>query len=361
MLRILLISFWFFVVLCPGAAAAERTLGVVILHSGQPESPLEAAMDQGIRNELQQLGRPVSVVSEYLDAVRHDNPEYMSFFAELLRRKYGPQRTDIVICCGDEALGFMRKFRGEVLGETVVAACGAVRPESLPGPAVAATGVLERHDLPGLLRLIRSLFPSARRLTAVVDSSARGRDIAAELASLNDDPDLGLVVIDAGQMGLERALDSVAAAPGDGVTLLVSLEDTGLPEPEQAIVRVVERSRAPVLCLHRTMLLNGAAGGMLVDVRRMGARAAELAVRALTEGSPPPMENAAAAPVFRLPPLERAGADQAALPEGSLLLDAPHPEPEPLLASPWALVAGAVGGGLVLIVLLRLRRRSRQP
>ena len=71
---------------------------IVILYTHRTLTPINADWDRGIRSALASgFNEPLDIEIEYLNLVRHKDPDYLRSWIELLRTKYASRPPDLII------------------------------------------------------------------------------------------------------------------------------------------------------------------------------------------------------------------------------------------------------------------------
>ncbi len=310
----------------------DRRKEVLILHSYHPGLPWTDEVMAGMQEILDLPPETIHYHVEYLDTMRHPDPEYFAHVLDaILHYKLEKRFFDLVMVSDNEALNFVLEHRQALFSDTPVVFCGVPgSTEEVNGSVPMLTGILEQPDYRGLLRQALELNPRTREFIVIGST----RDISGRL-------DREALQAAAGDFSVRTYFtywDDLPAEeletrlrklqPGHVVIvngLIADAQGQPLLLPEQ---ESLFRDACPVpLFSHQEALLGrGSIGGPVVNARQQGHLAAELALRILhgevASDLPPQMPSPSPATfdyqrlnAFRLP-LE-------VLPEGHRLINQP--------------------------------------
>jgi|GEM_PF-2165471 hypothetical protein len=112
---------------------------IVILYTHRTLTPINADWDRGIRSALAAgFSEPLDIEIEYLNLVRHKDPDYLRSWIELLRTKYASRPPDLIIPVFVPALDFTLEHRDVLFPKIPIVFCSA--PEKLAESPFAFTG-----------------------------------------------------------------------------------------------------------------------------------------------------------------------------------------------------------------------------
>ena len=99
---------------------------IVILYTHRTLTPINADWDRGIRSSLAAgFDDPLDIEIEYLNLVRHKDPDYLRSWIELLKTKYAAKPPDLVIPVYVPALEFTLEHRETIFPDVPVVFCSA--------------------------------------------------------------------------------------------------------------------------------------------------------------------------------------------------------------------------------------------
>jgi signal transduction histidine kinase len=272
---------------CAGTAtAADSDLPrqVLLLYAESRLLPALVEADAAFRSTVaSSLGAPVVFHTEFLDLPPTPSAAYEHRLRDLLRVKYRDVHLDLIMAFASRALRMALDHRAE-LGPgvpIVFMAVDSVSDLTLPGDA---TGVLMIPDWMDTLGAALRLQPETRRVVVVSGTSALDeRWVAAARAAFADAP-AHLEFTYVTDLPLEAAAAKLAGEPDGTIVFLIGFlrDSTGRNfGGQEALERLVQRSRVPIYGLGGARMGRGIVGGRLIDFEKQGARAGELGLRLL--------------------------------------------------------------------------------
>ena len=146
---------------------------IVILYTHRTLTPINADWDRGIRSSLTAgFDEPLDIEIEYLNLVRHKDPEYLRGWIELLKTKYAAKPPDLVLPVYVPALEFTLQHRETIFPGVPIVFCSAppkVAERACGQPGV--TGVAFGLDIAGTVATARRLHPANNRVMVLSGSS----------------------------------------------------------------------------------------------------------------------------------------------------------------------------------------------
>ncbi len=275
------------VVLCNAQEQSSRPAKqIVILYTHRTLTPINADWDRGIRSALAaRYDEPLDIEIEYLNLVRHKDPNYLHGWIELLKTKYATKPPDLVMPVFAPALEFTLEHRHEVFQNIPIVFCSA--PKNVAEKAHAhpkVTGVAFQLDVNGTVNAAKRLHPASKRLLILSGSTeqelAFASSVQATILKMNTGMEIELVA------GLTRSQLLETTKVKDQSTLFLMLSyDEDLGGNYYSTVEIVEELSAncttPLYGLYDTLLGHGIVGGSLGSAESQGQLAGELAIRVL--------------------------------------------------------------------------------
>jgi signal transduction histidine kinase len=279
-----------FVLLSPVGSAQEQiprnSKQIVILYTHRTLTPINADWDRGIRSALAAgFSEPLDIEIEYLNLVRHKDPDYLRSWIELLRTKYVSRPPDLIIPVFVPALEFTLEHRDTLFPKIPIVFCSA--PLKLAEAAHAhpgVTGVTFRLDIAGTISTAKSLHPSHDRLLILSGSSnqeqASRKSIEEAIRGMNT----GLQIESISGLPRKELLSTIDAIEAGTIVLMLNYDEDTQGNHYSTVEIIDElsaRSPAPVYGLYDTLLGHGIVGGSLASAESQGKLAGSLAVRVL--------------------------------------------------------------------------------
>ena len=268
---------------------------VLILNSYHPGYIWTERLEDAIMAGLEEAFPGVDISSEYLDWKRHPEPEMLEQLLPVLAGRYLQSPPDLIVTTDDAALDFVLDNRKTLFAEIPVVFSGISLEK---GNAVLAehtllTGVAERLDVAGTLRLALRLKPDAVRAVLVFENSESGFPVGHEAEMLLREmaPELEIQVWN--DKPAEEIARMASILPSESFVFFASYirDARGRVLPMQQYADLLfSQSGAPVFCVNDFVVGHHTLGGSVIDATLHGAKAAEYAVRVL-QGEP--VENLA--------------------------------------------------------------------
>ncbi len=275
------------------AWADARQKQVLVLYSTRRDAQVAVLGERDLPGLLD-AGVPegVDYYSEYIDQVRFTQSDYQVAFRDFLRRKYQPQRFDLVIAMGDLPLEFVGKNRNILFTESPV-----VFYSNLPAPPRVrdATGVIVRLNFAGTLAMVTELQPDVRQVFVVSGAGAGDKtyEDTARSQFRAFEPRLSFTYLSGlPTRDLETRLRSL---PAHSIVYYLVVNRDGAGEnfhPLEYVERISSVANAPIYSWIDSTMNRGVVGGNLKALQRQTNVVGELALRVLRG------ERAESIPVF---------------------------------------------------------------
>jgi len=272
-------------------AEGERAKRVLLVSTG---SRISIGFPTVERNAIEKLGQlhpgGLEFYSEYLDIVRFPSEKYDRIFRDYLRNKYADDLPDLIMLFYAGNLRVAQKALAELFPGTPVVVAGLTE-EDLPSGSFGGrvTGVAQRSDADGTIKLILHLQPDVKRIvviggTADVDRGVIGRVMQAA------QPFVDRVEFERWDgRSIGDILKAVTSLPPQTAVLFARMFRDGAG---QAVVSattaqaIAKASNAPVYAFTDVTFGTGVVGGSAADIAHLGQRAGELAHRVLSGSDP---------------------------------------------------------------------------
>ena len=355
----------------PTAARQERSAGlkrVLVVNSYEQGTVWTDAVVGSLREVLQGSEVPVDLWIEYLDVVRHSDPEHLDRRLDLLKDTLSQAAFDVVVTSDDAAAALVASHAETLFAGMPVVACG-INDASLIDryPANRVTSMLEVYDAAFMPALAARLRPGTSRFLVVTDNSSTGASVRQLYRDFSATRfDLTFEFLD----GHERSLEEIAAlvaraGPGDAILISNFQRDRdGRHYPRYAALgRIAGAASAPVY----TTVLSSLGQGIMVGLENRGAQhgawAGRQALR-LLENPAASLERTVAEPQGRVvadaQALARWGIPLDRLPDDAILVNEPPSFYRANKQAVWTAAAIAAAQTLVIAALtVNIGRRRR--
>jgi len=263
------------------AAPSPAVLVINSYHRGYDWSDAEMSAIE----DLFAASRPdARLFFEHLDAKRMNWDEARQVaMKDVLARKYGGMKFDVIICADDIAYHFILETRDALFPGVPVVFCGVnyFSPDDLAGHD-DVTGVVQTIDFAANVELIRMVLPGVKKIWVVVDGSMTGRAYRRAFEADKDVPsDIEIAFLDGAEISWAELQERLRGlSPDSAVLKLLWLEDreTGYYAPAVTYPTMAHASPVPVFQVTESGLGLGLAGGVMVTGRSQGWRAASMAL-----------------------------------------------------------------------------------
>lgn len=284
-----------------------------------------------IKRDLTSNISDIEIFVEYMDAKRVNHDPLFKSFKNFLMNKYHNNIPDVIICSDDAALSFLLDNRASLFPEIPIVFCGVndiTLVKSLHGNI---TGVVETLDIKDNLELITSLFPKTQYVICITDGTPTGKatrnDISDEAINF---PQLSFKYYNGEELTMHELLEKLQQLPIDSVVLAPTWykDKTGNSFSNLESYKLISlNSPVPVFVTSAANMGLGVFGGKVNSGRIQGSKAANLAIKILTDNDPGSYYHIDTTSqndyIFDKTQLLRFGISESSLPENSLIVNRP--------------------------------------
>lgn len=351
----------------PAAATPGRDPAILLLNSYHPGYAWSDSEIEGFLEGLQSWKPGLLPHIEHLDAKRFLDPASREAVERHLRFKYRAMRVDLLVAFDETAVFMAMRLRRSLFPETPLVFAGVDDREAAFLPAERGVfGVLEKHDIEGTFELALRLHPHARQVLVLHDETEAGLALRRQAEAVLPRFEGRIKAVFPPPLTLEEAAEQVAKLPPEAFALILSFvtDRAGRSLPlEGGTHLLTAKAEVPVYGLSSSRLGHGILGGMLLDGRDHGLKAAALARRVLAGEDPdriPMDETPSTAPMFDYRQMTRFGIGVRDLPAGSRIVNRPPTFfDRNRTAILFAAVAAPPLGVLVFFLIILLNRKRR--
>jgi PAS domain S-box-containing protein len=308
----------------PAGAEEPRSFNVLLLYTEPRLGPALIAVDEAFRSTLEAgVDGRVYFYTEFLDLSLFVGDVPQRELRDLLVRKYGGRRIDLVLAASSRALRIAVESRAALFpgAPIVFTAVDPVLAANIElGPDI--TGTWLTLGWASTVDAAMRLHPEMRRAVIVNGTGVPDRvwlaAAMAQLAPYQNRIDLTYLT----DLRFADVLERVAAlGPGSVVVVGAFTRDADNRDfvGVRAATEIARKARVPTYSLGDPSMISGVVGGDVVDFRNHGVRAAELATRVLKGERPAPTSEGTTALVFDWRQLKRWSIDERRLPPGSIV------------------------------------------
>jgi len=351
------------------AAAAEsaRAKRVLMVSTGSRFSIAFPILEQNAVDKLRQIHpTDLDFYSEYLDIIRFSSEKHNRIFREYLRDKYADDVPDLIILFYAGNLRVAQDALAQLFPATPVIVAGLTE-EDLPAGSLGnrATGIAQRSDADGTMKLILQLQPDVKRIVAIggtteVDQAVINRVMQAA-NPFRDKIEFELW----NNRSIDEILNGIKSLPPETAIFFTRMFRDGAG---QAVISantaqsIGKAANVPVYALTDAALGSGIVGGSVSDIARLGRRAGEVAHDVLSGTNPAaiPLEILSqGTPIFDWRALKRWNISEQQLPAGSVVRFRPNTFWDQYKWLIIAVLSICLMEAALIQVLLRERRRRR--
>jgi signal transduction histidine kinase len=369
--RMLFSLFCLSLTIIPPAFTSESTQprNALILLSSEYGLPAYDAILHEIRKGLKSgVSGPLNLYAEYMDSARfpavHEEQAAIDFY----NQKYGEIKIDLLIAIGPNLVTILQQFDEQLFFESPTVIIDLVKP-GVDLPAAFRkpnmTGVFPNADIHNTIAVALSLHPSTEHIFVISGASVLDMSLDAQARAVCRGYENTIRVHYLSGMSMAAILRTVGALPDHSVVLFTTMQMDAAGVPyytREATGLVAARSTAPVYALFDTNADVGGVGGHVVSFKKVGIKAAEIALRILKGESPgeiPPIRDRLHEYTFDERQRSRWGIPERRLPPGSILL---HREVSFLEAYRWHVIGIALfislQSALIAFLVVMSRRQK---
>ena len=272
-------------------ACAAEPRRVLIVHAfGHAYSPW-SDMAGSFRAELiKQSKEPIDLYEVSLDTARVQNPQEETPFVEYIQALLAGRKLDLIVPIGAPSAFFMQRNRQRLFPATPMLIVGADQRRIASSSLTENdTAVLLDLDLPAYLANILRLRPETTDVAVVVGNSPVERYWTSELRR-DFQPLADRVNIEwFNDLTFDEMLKRAAAMPPTSAIFwfLLSEDAAGVPySQDSALETMREVASVPIFGMGDFEMGRGIVGGPLMQIRKLGAQGAEVALRILKGENP---------------------------------------------------------------------------
>ncbi|MBP1763073.1 MAG: domain S-box/diguanylate cyclase protein [Firmicutes bacterium] len=318
--------------LCP-ALQAQPQPNIIILNSYAKDMQWTNEQIRGLMKVFIESSQQAVFHVEYLDGKHSPEPQNPQLLRQLYTLRYTEKKTDLLITTDEDALDFALKYRAEIFSNAPIVFSG-VSPETaatlLRGQG-NVTGIYEKPDVEGTLRLMETFNPSLETIYLIYENTERGLEANKPLTEAIQKANSRLAVVHLNTLPYQAIVETLQTASANSAVLVAAYSRDAANvsmDARQFIDAFSAASRAPVYILYDTQLSANSVGGCLLSPYLQGQEAAHIGLRIL-HGDPatdiPPITIQDSATTVDYTQLLRYNLPPDKIPAGSTVLNKPPP------------------------------------
>jgi len=301
---------------------------VLILHSYHDNMSWVKNLNRALLKVLN--SNEILFYFEYMDTKRFHSNEYFQRLKKLYSFKYNKIDFDLVIVADNNAYDFVRKNNMPIFAQVPIVFCGV----NFYNPKDTAhmkniTGVVERFDLMGTIKIARKNHPSAKKIFIVNDHLKTGSVWTQSMKRIIKENSFDMAVEFAEDLPFEKLLKKIESLDNNTILLLgVYFGDSmGKYYTYETIGRkIAAASPVPVYCLLEFNVGKGVIGGSVISGYYQGLMSALIGKQILNGKdikTIPVMTKGSNQYIFSYNDLKRFQIKETLLPEKSKIIDRP--------------------------------------
>jgi signal transduction histidine kinase/ABC-type uncharacterized transport system substrate-binding protein len=359
---------WLLALMMPTGLSAQESRARSILFLDQ--SDFRGSFYQSIFSALRDavngdIDSHITLYRENLDLSRFSGESYQESLRRYLKEKYRDKPLGVIVAVGAATFEFVQRWRAELWpGAPVVFALLDETDRAEIKQSTNLTGGLVRLRLADAITAARDVVPNLDTVVFIGDEWQR-QVVFKHWREEIPEATAGLNVVELVGLPMTELRQRVTGLPDRSVIIYSAIYSDGAGAfypPAVALRFIAERANRPIIVASETFLEPGGIGGFVLQPSKVGADAAQRAIRILN-GEPasaiPVTAVSAVNPIFSWKQMQRWQVSESDLPPGS--------EVRFREASFWqqyrwqsTLIAAAllVQAGLILVLLHERRRRG---
>jgi PAS domain S-box-containing protein len=266
---------------------------VLILNAFEANIPAFEKTDHGLSVTLQSGGIPIrNQFYEHLDLRRNVDSEHHKLTLELLRKRYGGKKIDLIITLYPEALTFLVDECKTIFPNVPVLALYLPQGFALPKTNRKIVQHVVIPDFKPTIAAALQLIPDLKRIYVVGGTYPIDKWLENIFRKESENWNDRLAFNYLTDLPLEKILSKAADAPSDGILFITAFgqDINGKPHTTVEIIRMLAPvSSVPIFGFLDILLGNGIVGGSLLSLESVGTEASETALEMLSET--PQIEN----------------------------------------------------------------------
>lgn len=355
--------------LLDAAQQAPTPVQVLILNSYHHGYTWTDRELDGVRDAFAGAGIKADIHVEFMDSKNFPKNEQFEQLSALYAFKYHERRPALVMTLDNPAFEFAIKYRHKLFRgiPIVFAGLNDYAPAMLHGER-DVTGVVERQDIAGTVRLARKLQPEVKEVVILHDFTASGlasrREAEEQLAPLVAEVNFRYLP----DMTIEEVVATLKTLKAGTVVLPFSFsrDRSGRIFNHAELTEILgKNSPVPVYGTKEERLGYGIIGGSLLEGKSHGALGAGLALRLLrgeTADSLPVITEPVSRIIFDYNVLQKFGINTARLPQPSIVINARHGfyRQHALVINVAGTIILLLAGSLVIVLIANRRRLAAE-
>jgi uncharacterized protein (DUF2249 family) len=225
----------------------------------------------------------------YMDSKRVTSKEYYESLEKLYRVQLKNRKYDLIIAVDRFAYDFVLSIYKEFFKNEPILAVGienfSTKKAQYYGVTNKVSALLEKRDLKGNVDIIRTIFPSIRKLYIINDKSPNAKHTEPLIEEMINDFkgkfDIEYIIED----NLELLKKKFSKKEENSAALFIRFykNKSGKLNKNQEIAEFIRNAQIPIFVTDSIFIKKGATGGKVIDLNNFGRLSGEMALDILNK------------------------------------------------------------------------------
>lgn len=283
----LILFIWISVISLPAFCQNTAEGNILVLHSYHKGFLWTENLTQGIESTFSLEAPKVSLYHEYMDAKRFKFDSIKNPFIQKLQQKYSSGYLDLVIVTDDIALQFARQYKDLLFLGIPIVFCGVSDFKAIDFfHNSEVTGIVEDHSVKGSIDLILKLLPETKTIFVINDETLTGQILHQKYERVKIEYRGTLTFKDKIGIPKQDLINTLENLPPQSAVLLFSyyLDQKGNTYTQKDLLSFIGKSKHPIFSYWKSYMGKGILANQSIDPVLHGAKAAQMALKALKKG-----------------------------------------------------------------------------
>ncbi|QDF27887.1 sensor histidine kinase [Halarcobacter anaerophilus] len=225
----------------------------------------------------------------YMDSKRVTSKEYYESLEKLYKVQLKNRKYDLIIAVDRFAYDFILKNYYEFFTTEPILAVGienfSYEKAEKYGVANRVSALLEKRDLQGNVDIIRTIFPSIKKLYIINDKSLNALHTEPLIYNLIDNFNGSFDLIYLKEDNLENLKKKFSEKEESSAALFIRFykNKNGELNKNQEIADFIKNAKIPIFVTDSIFIKRGATGGKVIDLNRFGQTSGQMALDILSK------------------------------------------------------------------------------
>gem|GEM_PF-4356497 len=262
---------------------------ILIINSYHPTFTWTQQVIDGIRNMIEKSGIKKDVYVEFLDAKRFPKERNIQNFKSYIAKKYKKLNFDIIITSDNAALEISLELQKSIFKEIPIVFCGYNGDaKKIIGPKNIVTGIIEKWNPLGTLKLIKKIQPKVSRLYLIHDNTGSGLSTLEDFTRSFISSNYSYLLTKSTNKSMPDILSEISKLESNSSVILLGYNrDTGgrIYNSIESANLFGMASSVPVYTIDESRFTDKIMGGDMLSGYSQGREAAKVALEILLDKS----------------------------------------------------------------------------